>query len=58
MTHLVSLKVIRSAIKHLDQPQGTKVNHETPGSAINYIDQPRNTWVSVKVLGTVMEHLG
>ena len=43
--------------KHMGQPQGTRVRHETAGTAINYIEQPRNTWDSVKLLGTVMEHL-
>jgi len=44
-------------MKHMGQPQGTRVRHETAGTAINYIEQPRNTWDSVKLLGTVMEHL-
>jgi hypothetical protein len=41
----VSLKVFRSAMEHLGQPQG-------------FLYQPWKAWVSLKVLGSVMELLG
>ncbi len=45
----VSLKILESAVKHLGQPQDTRISHETLWPA---------SWASLKVFGSSIKHLG
>jgi hypothetical protein len=51
----VSLRVLGSAMEHLDQPQGSWIRHGTLRLASRYLDHLWNTCVSLKVLGSSLK---